>query len=1135
MTNVYNKCLKEFNQKSHLDAHSLKKKCCEKCNINFTTYYGVINNEIIHISKYVKQTGDKIKCSRGHELVCVNGPKRKKHFRHKHSSDVSDSSYAMTQWHCDWQGHFPNTEILFNKCSDKQYKDRRADIDLSQSDYIVEIQNSPIDYAEIICRTQDYKLHNKDIIWIINGNSEDVILDKLSDGSFLIIFKNNWKFMSFKQTYDYVLLDINRQIFKIPVKNVCNEMVHVKECISMDKVVNHLLTIPETVYDLWENDNEIKSTLTVQQKGAGNGKTYGIWKSISTNLDKELFIIVTKQHTAKDVIKIELDEQATRGEYHIKHMDNISCSVKGKQHIIQYTHNKSNRKCVVIIGTIDSFTYSLSSYLGNSTNFFKGLLENIHQNGCDKVNEFSGDTYYAGLKLKLNKHTQLWIDETQDLPIEYSRAIIKLMLETKIDVVIVGDKLQSLEFVNNFMTCFTDTKVIANIRIIIENPVNINRRIKVKYMTERINTLVSFKQEDETMIKGYSLPPIKLNETDLIDRGIDVFEIIDQPNIYTNDTDRGKVNQFVDEIISRVDTQVNTYNYKPKHFLFIFPIMKENVIATELETKLNNYWINKLPTDTYKQHAVLHKHQEGQIIDTSTSINASRIMSIRASKGDGREVVFVLGCTENNIKLVSNQELGIVFQSYLHVALTRAKNKIYFGLTKNNDIIHQKFGSIGLSEYNPTIRKNICVHKLKMYINNDKLISLLNSNNVILTDDANTSQATPIIDWEYHCIRHSIYIFYAMFNVIKNNQNNDFKKSQLYTVISKISKLQIKNVTPREFYTTLKNIEYDENLTSFPLCNLSHKPIYQQYYSEIKNTMIHLQNICKKDMMTLETISPKEAVVLYYLIDVYRNKKHHSITPTTIYNIIDSFKSTNKITELLSEAKTIQSVIDDALNDICGTATWNIQHHCAYNGNNESLCIYTEQPIIGYDNDNIYHCVFKTDITSLNYWDTMIEILLERFILFNTKNKNTDRYNNKNIITYVFNLKQNIYSKLDWTWDKEQSSIIEYECKQAIINYYTTYNEQIYNYFCYVKEHKELWKEHYNTPYEYIIYGNKENEYIVRFYNNLHTRYSDGDKEYVKNITHSKINFIKKLTESIERMCESYFKTFMISHDEDDF
>ncbi len=33
----------------------------------------------------------------------------------------------------------------------------------------------------------------------------------------------------------------------------------------------------------------IKSRLCVHQKGAGNGKTYGIWKSIAENIDKTLY------------------------------------------------------------------------------------------------------------------------------------------------------------------------------------------------------------------------------------------------------------------------------------------------------------------------------------------------------------------------------------------------------------------------------------------------------------------------------------------------------------------------------------------------------------------------------------------------------------------------------------------------------------------------------------------------------------------------------------------------------------------------------------------------------------------------------------------------------------------------------
>ena len=78
------------------------------------------------------------------------------------------------------------------KINDLQIKDRRADI-VGVDNIIIEIQHSQIDTENVICRTQDYKLHNKDIIWIIDGNTEDVMLDELSDGSFLIYFKKSAK------------------------------------------------------------------------------------------------------------------------------------------------------------------------------------------------------------------------------------------------------------------------------------------------------------------------------------------------------------------------------------------------------------------------------------------------------------------------------------------------------------------------------------------------------------------------------------------------------------------------------------------------------------------------------------------------------------------------------------------------------------------------------------------------------------------------------------------------------------------------------------------------------------------------------------------------------------------------------
>ena len=105
-------------------------------------------------------------------------------------------------------------------------------------------------------------------------------------------------------------------------------------------------------------------------------------------------------------------------------------------------------------------------------------------------------------------------------------------------------------------------------------------------------------------------------------------------------------------------------------------------------------------------------------------------MSIKASKGDGRKVVFVLGVTEKSLRLVSNKEKNLVYESHLHVGLTRAKNQIYFGLVKNNDDIHKRFGKAGYVEYLPDISKKIRLNKIIDLIDKDKLIELLYKNAV---------------------------------------------------------------------------------------------------------------------------------------------------------------------------------------------------------------------------------------------------------------------------------------------------------------------------------------------------------------------------------------------------------------------
>ena len=68
----------------------------------------------------------------------------------------------------------------------------------------------------------------KKTIWLVDGNTDDVKVEKLTKGTYLIEFTLHWKYKSFKNKYDFILLDINNDIYKIPLNEVKCHMVEVK-------------------------------------------------------------------------------------------------------------------------------------------------------------------------------------------------------------------------------------------------------------------------------------------------------------------------------------------------------------------------------------------------------------------------------------------------------------------------------------------------------------------------------------------------------------------------------------------------------------------------------------------------------------------------------------------------------------------------------------------------------------------------------------------------------------------------------------------------------------------------------------------------------------------------------------------
>ena len=1062
-----------------------------KCHSNhLETDFAFLNGTKIHVTDYdVGKTTGTLKCRNGHRMVFVNGKQMKKHFRHKYDYDIKKQS-PMSCWHKRMQSLFDDTdtEVVFEKISETQISNRRADVYLKNSNTVIELQHSEIDSANVICRDNDYKCHNVNVIWIIDGNMDDVECEELNDG-YLINFKNDWKYKSFAYTYDYILLNIGERMFKIPIKEVCMKMIIVKNFVSLDRVVSVLKNNANDVLNLWIDDNEKKARLTVQQKGAGNGKTYGIWKSIANNPDKETFFILSSQHTAKDVIMKELDDQAERNEYHLQNMKNReSANYRGRQYLCQYYHEKKNKKVNVIIGTVLSFLNALVENNDHhvSSDFFHSLIESGIHNGFNKVDTYTGRIRYAGESLYLNRTAELWIDESQDLSCDYYTIFMKLLIKTKIDIVIIGDKLQSLEHVDNFITMACASRSTKQVEIVNNPSVNLNHRIKVTNMAQEVNNLVHFEK--------YELPSIAIFDQSKLENIYDekAIEIINTPD---EEKLARELESYIKNIIKIVDLEVNSHDYKPNDFLFLFPIMKNNYIANELETKLNEYWIDKLNPDEFVEYVQIHKHEEGQVINTTESKDKTRIMSIKASKGDGRNVVFVLNCTEKNLKILSKYECNLIYESLFHVALTRSKKKTYFGLCKNNDDIHERFGKCEYVEFIPKISTNISLKTLKQYIDDTSLINLMKENGVKIIADDDSTVSNPTIDWEYHCLRHALYYNYALLYII---QNSNSYNSQIIAILKKISDLVVIIKSPAEFYRYLRLCYKDKTeLEYFPLCNMSKKDVYQSYFNEIKKYMEKIiidcgsAELCK----SLLDYDPLRALFVKYMIDVYRNQSHHSTTPMTIYKILDFYKKDGSIySEFINESATIKPLVKEVMKELyVSDIQWNIEHVIQYNSHdNLYFSMFSKFEFIGNNHDTIFILHLVTDYSKVSFWDIQIELLLKRFLLYDPNDKGTDirKFLNKKIKVYIISLKQKRHYLVDWEWDSKPDNrrLISIEIKKAIVSHLMTYCKQLYTLISFVKEHKkdDLKAKKYTSPFIYISGLFEESKCIAFFFKELH-------------------------------------------------
>lgn len=1160
------KCSKTFKQKGHYENHLRRKNTCQRCDRNFKTDYAYINGEPIHVSDYVNCSNkrrNEIRCSKGHTLVLVNGASRRSHFRHKRSCDVTHNGAPMTSWHIEWQRKFPLTEVWYRR-KEGQIKDRRADIVVEGHNMVIEVEHSGKTVEEVVCKDKDYRLHNMGLIWIVDGNTDDVRSERLSNGQFIISFGESWKYKAFSHTCDFILLDIRGDIFKIPVKKVTAAMIKVKESKPLDVVVSKLLTNPKKVWDLWEDDNSCKCLTILWQKGAGCGKTWGLWEQVIKNPDKDTFFILVTKHSEKTVILEELKAQQRREEFHIQEnihrRDEEDGYIEGipdddgltdpRQYVLAYTHKMSGRKVTIIVATVASFYYNLTMMSHNCSDPYSTLVPNFLREGAIKVKP-DGAFRFAGGTRVLNKKTQIWFDEAQDLAKEHLSAMTKLILSYAVDIGVVGDKLQSLQHEENILTTLF-TIEIPDTQVQSLTPGNRNRRIRVRGLAEEINKVVNFKKFD--------LPEISIEDEGKLDKK-EVKEplelLLGFSTMYANDRSTAnvkKVELFCDKIIEKFEKEIEAHNYVPQDFMIISPVIAGRTELPQLVTRLENMWIRKFNdgayveriTDNYWKennhsqlgrpvhYVQLHKSEDGRAIRLAESSHKTRIVSTVTSKGDGRNVVFCLNITEKTLRLVAGNKLELRYESHLHVPLTRAMRKVYFQLTENGDDIHRRFRSRDGVHFVPEVKKYLRVAQIGPYIDEAKVQRLFGDNGVEYNEEG-VNSAKERIDFTDHCSRRAIWKTLLHFHLNK-------RVGPCYRSYEALGKIEDVVILPVKKYWKLLNSRSTpiESLPVIPLIDYDNK-FYKGFAKEIRGRMMKLKEKINAhvwgESRKLLALTEIDYICLSYmiLINRYWNKAPFNIN--NLYSVINRINNNENIDiqTFYGKIKPVETTCNNMIDDIekkYGRMKWNIEHAVNFEGKTSDFSIRKQESvIIGHNKEHVADVVIRTTLGKDDYFKAMTGALLDRFVLYSpeqktAESKNKERFANKQLVTYVLVLDTSTYKEFAWNWDK--CVAIKDIVKEGVENYFSACHSQLFDYcnkICTRWNTDEQLREIKISPFEYITRKLKDKAsapYIIRFIDYLANKFQI-DRINTKMIINDKDLFLEEVERCLKRSVDGFF------------
>ena len=1088
---------------------------------------------------------------------------------------IAFDNTTETSWHTNLQRQFKtcgcDTEVKVEETKFKNY--RRGDVLNSNRD-VLELQHSPISKQEIENRIQDYSLKgHPNIYWLIDGTNFSVI--ERSDNRFLISLSYPWLhlsnlFCTCEFIFAYCNMDTKEFIVKFDPRSVRNGMVYVLE--------SYQYLLEDFIY-YFTNDYIILSEiptpyrscrLFLQQKPAGSGKTFGMVDRILNPSEHpkfnhyDTFIILTKPHSAKDVVRREFEEQLEKN----KMKYDSGEENKAFWFLVQI----ANKQKLIILATGDSFMYRLGEKHNEYLDMFEGICKMIETKGPTKLGE-RGYVYFKGHSFNLNAQTLIICDEATKFDCHYADALGQIMFFCMADAYIIGDKLQSIEFDKNMLTYLIDTDdPFPHVEKIVEKD-NVIRRFG-RNLVNFLNTIIG----SDTYEK-YKLPmPISCDDENIQrdhEGEIEIMFLDMKSNI-----EQDKLHSAVRNILYKLDFEIESLYLLPHDILCVFPFVSNNPFGDFLRDRIDDFWISKLEDDIYRKHmlkspyknkalkfftyfdevkeskknirekyhnrgqqyewlAFFHRSEEGKPVKTSESDQATRMVSIHAAQGDGRRLVFTFQLSECALKRFSNGKKNLIYDSLLNVSCSRAKTKQIVVLQEGeNDDVISKFKPFLTSE-------QLCNIQPKLNLSSTFYISdpLFESYGKTIDkewipsffdfDNKCFDYKSDIIEYEHHLIRNCTFHLTFTLCIYLSELSKTIEFPQIYTVLCKIYNLPIQQVDISEYYRIL---QFDD-ISCIPLIRYKRKhetcDAIFDICSNVKGGI--LKRIVRKDKtINMKEINPLECVSLWYMIQIFLNKKYSLLKMNTLVDIYSyySFRYHSNMTTHYNYIEKASNVFNKILKNLPMDGRWNFNHTISLGKRDATYpdggfkCIL-KIPFMYTTDSSCTALHIMPNITSLRIDEmaTLVSysgLFISQPFQDNTQKnkisgKNKDRFDGKEIKIYISSIEgtdeNNNLQVFEWTRLEPYRHEIINVLSDWIFQKFFAQHDNIMDFVKYYKNKAQS---------QYEIECKTNNREPVKYVDNMLDRYCDDFEENKNNLSEYQADFKKKLDRKLNGIVKSF-------------